>query len=642
MTSPEQLIADARASAAQIYAAAQVRPTATVTVSDMVTSAAQMSQTAVDRATDRVTLLWRDVDPYDGEQVEAFTKSAAQVTVAVQQRVALIHVESQVQQLKSMGVDVQVTPVVPDDVRLASRASVVTADIDVDGAPAVTVEYADSDAGAVSVTVDAEDSTTEQVFNRPARAYRYQRSVGADEQTAQAAAESRIVRIVDGNAILAQRMAEEQVLQAAVDLDAPVIGWRRIIHPEIVTKTGVCGLCVAAATRMYSLEDLKPLHGSCNCTVAAVTEDEDPGLDLNEEDFATLYAAAGEASGKDRSTWAADLKKIRYRTDEHGELGLVLKPMPGESVQHFVSEASPDRTEPGVDTNARQAPPDMSGIDEAVRTFIDVNETSNPLLSGATDERVDALGLSPVELKRADLVARNEKILRDLAPTPEERTELVSRSHEGLRLFAADKDVAVNVPSEDILGKILDDGQLRSQRDPSITETGGGGYVPEERELYETVWFGEHDVPPIYGYLRDRSGKESGADDYGDIALVLNAAAKESTTVVVGDSLDDRIYAFPGSLNNPGRYTANPTEAAEHATAQGYADYLNGVGVEADPDDFFASAGFYADNHVEAQIHNGVTVDDVAFIHFKGDPPSEAMIERLAAEGISYTVAEEG
>ncbi|MFC8182411.1 ADP-ribosyltransferase [Rhodococcus sp. NPDC057297] len=330
-----------------------------------------MTQVVVDRATTRVTRLWREVDPYDGVQVEAFTKAAAQVTVAAQQRVALIHTESQVQQLASMGIDVQVAPEIPVDVRLASRVEVLE---DIDSAPSVTVEYADSsDAGSVSVTVDAEDSTTEQVFNRPARAYRYQRSVDVDEETANDIAEKRIVRIIDGNAILAQRMAEEQVLQAAVDLDAPIIGWRRIIHPEIVTKTGVCGLCIAAATRMYSIDDLKPLHDNCNCTVAAVTEDEDPGLELNEEDLAALYEAAGAASGKDRSTWAADLKKTRYRTDEHGELGLVLKPEAGEAVKHFAADLGGGRT-PTRDEAASGARRDQVAD---LKSWLDAEESYN-------------------------------------------------------------------------------------------------------------------------------------------------------------------------------------------------------------------------------------------------------------------------
>lgn len=337
MTSAE-VQSGARTKAAVIYAASKVRPTVTQTVASAVESAASKTQDVVDKATSRVRVLWDAVDPYDGNAVQEFTQRAAAVTVAAQNQVARIHVASQTQQLASMGVTVRVTPQVPADVRLLARADTSTSRprVVVDEIPDAKFEYG----SRVRVTMDPEESTTLQVLNRPARAYRYQKSIGADDATASEVALQRIARVVDTNATLAQRAAEEQVLAAAVDLDNPIIGWRRIIHPEVQTKTGVCGLCVAAATRMYYVRELKAIHDNCNCTIAAVTEDEDPGLELNEEDFDILYNAAGETSGLTRSTFGRELKKIRYRTDEHGELGLVLKPEPGEQVQHFTSEES--------------------------------------------------------------------------------------------------------------------------------------------------------------------------------------------------------------------------------------------------------------------------------------------------------------
>ncbi len=329
MTSPEA------SGVAALYAAAQVRPSVTQQVVQSVESAAQMTQSVVSRATARVTGLWDAVDPYDGTQVEEFTAQAAKVTVAAQNQVARIHVASQTRQLAAMGVRVEVTPVIPEDVRLVPRSDTAASRPRVRVADAASrdVQYSSS-----RVRVTAEESTTVQVFNRPARVYRYEKSIGADDLTAAEAAVKRIEYLVDGNAVLAQRMAEEQVLAAAVDLDNPIIGYRRIIHPEVVTKTGVCGLCIAAATRMYYVSELKAIHANCNCTIAAVTEDEDPGLELNEDDLTALYEAAGEASGMPRSTFGRDLKKTRYQLDEHGELGLILKPEPGESVQHFATE----------------------------------------------------------------------------------------------------------------------------------------------------------------------------------------------------------------------------------------------------------------------------------------------------------------
>lgn len=93
-------------------------------------------------------------------------------------------------------------------------------------------------------------------------------------------------------------------------------GYRRVIHPEM-SKTGTCGLCIAAADRWYSRESLLPLHDRCKCSVLPITTALDPGRTLNDADLADVYASAD-------STKAADLKRVRYAVHEHGELGPVL------------------------------------------------------------------------------------------------------------------------------------------------------------------------------------------------------------------------------------------------------------------------------------------------------------------------------
>lgn len=515
-----------------------------------------------------------------------------------------------------------------------------------DAEPMVSVEFDD---------FPTERATVSVIVTGPVEVKRQLPSPDAGEKGFVGSSGAAVKVVADGG-----RQAVEQM----VDLDEEAIGFARKCDSK------PCYFCAMLASRgavykkdsfelansRFRGEGVAKTHDNCQCTLRPVY-DEDDDLDEEAEEYWRIWeeSTEGLSNAEERRAFRRAFEnrdvpepkgptEVPVTTLERVRQDLLDEGFAEDSFQvQFYDrqiERFGDLQRPSTASDGNRVPEDMSVFDDSARVVMEFNETRDPL-SGSTNEKVEALSLSPVELKRAELVARNEAALRDLAPSPLEQDDLVTRSHEGLKLFAADKDVAINVPSEGILWKILADGRLRSQRDPSVTETGGGGYLPEQRELYETVWFGEHETPPIYGYLRDRSGKESGADDYGDIALVLNAAAKESTTVVVGDSLDDRIYTFPGSLNTPGRYTGNPTEAAEHATAQDYADYLNGVGVESDPDDFFAYDGFYADNHVEAQIHNGVTVEDIAFVHFKGDPPSEGMIERLAAAGISYTLAEE-
>jgi hypothetical protein len=93
-------------------------------------------------------------------------------------------------------------------------------------------------------------------------------------------------------------------------------GYRRILRPYL-SEGGSCGLCIAAADRIYKREDLLPIHAKCKCITLPVTKAADPGLKLNTDDLAQLYTDAGGTS-------RAKLKRTRYRIEEHGELGPVL------------------------------------------------------------------------------------------------------------------------------------------------------------------------------------------------------------------------------------------------------------------------------------------------------------------------------
>ncbi|UOR02070.1 hypothetical protein MUN77_01680 [Leucobacter allii] len=106
-----------------------------------------------------------------------------------------------------------------------------------------------------------------------------------------------------------------------------ILGWRRVIRPEM-SKTGVCGLCVVAATRWYTRGDLKAIHHRCECITLPVTRSADPGLRWNAEDLkANLdYIYAGyDGKSKYGATSGRRLKRIRVVVREHGELGPTLQ-----------------------------------------------------------------------------------------------------------------------------------------------------------------------------------------------------------------------------------------------------------------------------------------------------------------------------
>lgn len=275
---------------------------------------------ATDWAIERIEQLWSAVNPYNDVEVRQFAQDAARVMEAAQTSVSRVTAAAQAQQLTAMGVDVPApVPSAPVDVRAADVA-VDDGQVDLDH-QSTTVQYqpdpAPDPAPPSRVRVTVQDTSTEEVLTRPARVYRYERSQGQSAAEANSAAKSRVRVIVEDNLMLAQRVAEAESLAQAADLDDQVIGYRRIIHPEL-SRGGVCGMCVVASDRLYKIADLKPIHHRCKCTVAAVTKSFDP-KSINDADLGRFYKDA-------QGNTLRDLKRTRYQVDDHGELGAVLVP----------------------------------------------------------------------------------------------------------------------------------------------------------------------------------------------------------------------------------------------------------------------------------------------------------------------------
>jgi hypothetical protein len=152
-----------------------------------------------------------------------------------------------------------------------------------------------------------------EVYSRPVEQYIWRRRNGGTMEDARKAFENRLTEIASADIAAADRDEAQNIYAAS----PRVTGYRRVIHPEL-SKSGTCGLCIVASSQVYSTDDLLPLHGgSCNCDTLPITDGDDPGLRLNEDDLKTIYAAAG-------STAAEDLLNTRITINEHGELGPVL------------------------------------------------------------------------------------------------------------------------------------------------------------------------------------------------------------------------------------------------------------------------------------------------------------------------------
>lgn len=260
----------------------------------------------------RLDRLLREVNPWDGRSVQQFVEAAVQVSIAAQAQVVSLTTATQLAYLKDQGVELDFAAEVPDEVRLYNPDRV-----SVYAKPRV-------------VTVDGERVDrlpVDEVFNRPARDFRRSMKEEGDEAKALAIASDRAKILLRTNVALAEREATRQVLTEARRSSGLVVGYRRIIHPE-ASESGVCGLCVAASDRMYSIENLKPLHDHCKCDVLPVTKENDPGQELNAQDLERLYDLAGGTSAK-------KLAKVNFQIEDHGELGPILVPTRGGSIPHF-------------------------------------------------------------------------------------------------------------------------------------------------------------------------------------------------------------------------------------------------------------------------------------------------------------------
>lgn len=152
------------------------------------------------------------------------------------------------------------------------------------------------------------------VYSRPIHVYRDAIARGIDEQMAQIEAFQRAEMLAMTDNLLARRDAALQQFERD-----EVTHYRRVIRPEL-SETGTCGLCIAAATRVYTTDVLMPIHTRCKCDVIPIIGSADPGEQFNLADMRRLYEATP-------GTRSQDLVKTRYTVDDLDELGPTLTPV---------------------------------------------------------------------------------------------------------------------------------------------------------------------------------------------------------------------------------------------------------------------------------------------------------------------------
>jgi hypothetical protein len=221
----------------------------------------------------------------------------------------------------------------------------------------------------------------------------------------------------------------------------------------------------------------------------------------------------------------------------------------------------------------------------------------------------------------------------------EGKTPAAYKREQAARLKQAvdGKPIAVRVADESALQGILRDGRMRTSHEKSIKRAPTLGTDLRARRLAEAVNGTPEDTPadkrPIYGYvavngvepalepgrktpgIAERQGQEDVLSVYGKIQVVLRPKVRDRTTVTVGDSLDELPYVRPSPIDNPS---------------------ADSIGLH-DLD----SPDFTRTGYIEAQVHDGVSVDDIAAVVFPSQP-SPATIEQLKAHGIPWRVLGRG
>lgn len=196
-----------------------------------------------------------------------------------------------------------------------------------------------------------------------------------------------------------------------------------------------------------------------------------------------------------------------------------------------------------------------------------------------------------------------------------ELTELVRKAF-------ADRQVATSI-TDDLLAQVLADGRFKTQFE---TGRSGGMFFPQERAFREEQWFGlPADAPvterPVYGYLVTGNGGGM-VDMYGEAQVIFRSDIRRRTTAIVGDSMGNLSYGRPAPVDAPDWYAFT---------------------IRLDDPDFarldrdYDGLSFNRRGYIEAQIHGGVTVDDIAEVVFRSRP-SDGLIELLRERGIPWRI----
>jgi len=203
-------------------------------------------------------------------------------------------------------------------------------------------------------------------------------------------------------------------------------------------------------------------------------------------------------------------------------------------------------------------------------------------------------------------------------------------------------EVRIRVP-EVVLGRIIDDGRLKSQFEVGRSR---GMFDPDTRANTERIRFGYEAVwpdgnplnriefpveqRPIYGYIGD-VWEDGATDHYGNVVIRLRDTVDARTTVTGVDSL---IFGTRTEYSQAAAVPYVEPTIAMMSTLRGAADVLDSRNLE----------DLGLGEYIEAQVHGQVTLDDIAEVVFTQGPNTAnfGTTARIVREGLRRRLAEAG
>jgi len=114
------------------------------------------------------------------------------------------------------------------------------------------------------------------------------------------------------------QLAKTRSAQWRSSRDESVVGYRRVL-----TGSENCSLCTVASTQRYHRGDLLPIHPGCDCDIAEIRGDVDPGQVIDPDRLEDLHQRVRDEFGMaDRGGREIDYRDILVR--DHGEYGPTL------------------------------------------------------------------------------------------------------------------------------------------------------------------------------------------------------------------------------------------------------------------------------------------------------------------------------